>query len=558
MKNLEHEIRDLLNGKEQLDEFRKTKGNDNIISDNALDLASLIPGVGSFASAEATRRSLNKGNYLDAGLSALGMIPGAGTVTNTLKLAVKKGLRNLTGKGVKDNLPNLFKKSPTTVPTKPAKNPLPWEPGGVPAPWIPKPTAPAAPPTTKPAPPAPAPAAPAKVSRRAERVAQRSIIKTVGKKWGRRLGLLGLAGLAGAGLKDLIRNMGVYGGTGDSGGAIQTPGTATQLHHIAAETEYNLPLIEAVEPLNETRKNYNAATKKRKEIENVARPTKNKLTRLKRQMSMSKQGEIQTKIIDESAPGNIGSDIPLHDIYTGMKHTTGTKADFKHDPDTGRIRIFKRGVPERTWSGFFKGEKTPKTPHLDFESEEHAKKAGWKPYDEAFEPLNETRKRFRLENIKKKIIDDEFNIRNEFNNFLIEENIELTEEEYDEAFDILFQYFVQDLNENIGSNLYKGAEKTLRFVGRRVLAPALYASDAYEKYKKGDTSGALTSGAKAVASVTPIGAAASLAHDAYEARKDIADVAKRGYDYARKSLFGKPKSSNQISQNSGLQATSVT
>ena len=172
------------------------------------------------------------------------------------------------------------------------------------------------------------------------------------------------------------------------------------------------------------------------------------------------------------------------------------------------------------------------------------------------------RKRFRMENIKKKIIDDEFNIRNEFNNFLIEENIELTEEEYDEAFDILFQYFVQDLNENIGSNLYKGAKKTLGFVGRRVLAPALYASDAYEKYKKGNTSGALTSGAKAVASVTPIGAAASLAHDAYEARKDIKDIAKRGYNYVRKSLFGKPKPSNQISQNkrkpSGLQKPRVT
>jgi len=168
------------------------------------------------------------------------------------------------------------------------------------------------------------------------------------------------------------------------------------------------------------------------------------------------------------------------------------------------------------------------------------------------------RKRFRMENIKKKIIDDEFNIRNEFNNFLIEENIELTEEEYDEAFDILFQYFVQDLNENIG----KGAKKTLGFVGRRVLAPALYASDAYEKYKKGNTSGALTSGAKAVASVTPIGAAASLAHDAYEARKDIKDIAKRGYNYVRKSLFGKPKPSNQISQNkrkpSGLQKNRVT
>lgn len=159
------------------------------------------------------------------------------------------------------------------------------------------------------------------------------------------------------------------------------------------------------------------------------------------------------------------------------------------------------------------------------------------------------RKRFRLENIKKKIIDDEFNIRNEFNNFLIEENIELTEEEYDEAFDILFHYFVHDLNENIGSTLYKGAKKTLGFVVKRVLPPAFYASDAVEKYKKGDTSGALTSGAKTVASVTPIGAAASLAHDAYEARKDIADVAKRGYNYVRKSLFGKPKPSNKISQN---------
>jgi len=169
------------------------------------------------------------------------------------------------------------------------------------------------------------------------------------------------------------------------------------------------------------------------------------------------------------------------------------------------------------------------------------------------------RKRFRLENIKKKIIDESLNIRHEFNNFLIEENIELTEEEYDEAFDILFQYFVQDLNENTVSNIYKGAKKTLGFVGKKVLAPALYASDAYEKYKKGDTSGALTSGAKAVASATPYGAAASIAHDAYEARKDITDIGKRAYNYVRKSLLGKPKPSNQISQKKrkpiGLQRT---
>ena len=125
------------------------------------------------------------------------------------------------------------------------------------------------------------------------RSARRSDIKLFGRRWAKRLGI---AGLAGAGLLNLIRNMGVYGGTGDSGGAIQTPGTATQLHHIATETEYNLPLIEAVEPLNETRKKYNAGTEERKEIENVARPTKYKLTRLKGQIS--KQGEIKTKIID--------------------------------------------------------------------------------------------------------------------------------------------------------------------------------------------------------------------------------------------------------------------
>jgi len=172
------------------------------------------------------------------------------------------------------------------------------------------------------------------------------------------------------------------------------------------------------------------------------------------------------------------------------------------------------------------------------------------------------RKRFRMENIKKKIIDDEFNIRHEFNNFLIEENIELTEEEYDEAFDILFHYFVQDLNENIDSTLYKGAKKTLKFGVRRVLAPAIYASDAYEKYKKGNTSDALTSGAKAVASVTPIGATVSGVHDIYKNRKYIAGVAKQGYDYVKRRLFGKSKPSNKISQNkrkpSWLQKSRVT
>ena len=55
--------------------------------------------------------------------------------------------------------------------------------------------------------------------------------------------------------------------------------------------------------MNETRKKYNAGTEERKEIENVARTTKDKLTRLQGQMS--KQGEIR-KIIDESAPGNPG------------------------------------------------------------------------------------------------------------------------------------------------------------------------------------------------------------------------------------------------------------
>ena len=63
-----------------------------------------------------------------------------------------------------------------------------------------------------------------------------------------------------------------------------------------------------------------------------------------------------------------------------MKHKTGIEADFEHNPDTGNIRIFKRVVPERSWSGFFKDEKTKTQPYIDFKSEEQAKKAGWKPY----------------------------------------------------------------------------------------------------------------------------------------------------------------------------------
>ena len=99
MKTLEHEIRDVLN-RIQLDERKKSS---KISSDNALNVASLVPGpVGMAASAEIARREAMKGNYSDAALSGLGVIPFFGRVTSGVrvgsKLATKLRKRPKTAK----------------------------------------------------------------------------------------------------------------------------------------------------------------------------------------------------------------------------------------------------------------------------------------------------------------------------------------------------------------------------------------------------------------------------------------------------------------------------
>ena len=364
MKNLEHEIRDLLNSKEQLDEqstasnvargaaealggIPKNKAKELEDMEKA-NIESALKRIPPYLRTEVRKRLEAKNPEIFAKIKK---------EVETQRKAQEKALKTTAGKVA--YVAGLFGTGAAALRAKGAAGlkkspPTPKQ----------KPT-----PTTTPAP----KQKPARVLRRGlgTRSANRSNIKLFGRKWAKRLGI---AGLAGAGLLNLIRNMGVYGGTGDSGGEIQTPGTATQLHHIAAETEYNLPLIEAVEPLNETRKNYNAGTEERKEIENVARPTKNKLDILKRQM---KQGEIKTKIIDESAPGNPGSDVPLHHLYSGMKNKkTGEEYDFVHHEDRS-ITVFD-DPPERTWGGFFRGENPTETKiHKRFKSIEHANEAGW-------------------------------------------------------------------------------------------------------------------------------------------------------------------------------------
>ena len=93
MKTLEHEIRDVLN-RIQLDERKKSskpveKDNSSSTID-ALDAASLVPGpVGMGASALTAGREARKGNYLDAALAGLGVIPGIGRATSAARLGSK-------------------------------------------------------------------------------------------------------------------------------------------------------------------------------------------------------------------------------------------------------------------------------------------------------------------------------------------------------------------------------------------------------------------------------------------------------------------------------------
>ena len=95
MKTLEHEIRDVLN-KIQLDERKKSSKPNSSSTDNALDVTSLVPGpVGMAASGEIARRAFTKGNYSDAALAALGIIPGLGRATSVARVSsrVAKNLR---------------------------------------------------------------------------------------------------------------------------------------------------------------------------------------------------------------------------------------------------------------------------------------------------------------------------------------------------------------------------------------------------------------------------------------------------------------------------------
>ena len=95
MKTLEHEIRDVLN-KIQLDERKKSSKPNSSSTDNALDVTSLVPGpVGMAASGEIARRAFTKGNYSDAALAALGIIPGLGRATSVARVGsrVAKKLR---------------------------------------------------------------------------------------------------------------------------------------------------------------------------------------------------------------------------------------------------------------------------------------------------------------------------------------------------------------------------------------------------------------------------------------------------------------------------------
>jgi hypothetical protein len=63
----------------------------NPTSDFNMDLASMIPVVGAVPSAIQAYRNLERGDYVNAGLDALGVIPGAGLLTKGLKFFGKAG-----------------------------------------------------------------------------------------------------------------------------------------------------------------------------------------------------------------------------------------------------------------------------------------------------------------------------------------------------------------------------------------------------------------------------------------------------------------------------------
>lgn len=67
--------------------FGNTKGNSLDALSNLLTVASLIPGVDTFTNLASIPVDLARGDYFSAGLSAAGMIPFVGEISDSAKLA---------------------------------------------------------------------------------------------------------------------------------------------------------------------------------------------------------------------------------------------------------------------------------------------------------------------------------------------------------------------------------------------------------------------------------------------------------------------------------------
>lgn len=273
MKTLEHEIRDLLERKNESTnknkkDDKKNTTKDDTSSDNidtALDAASLIPGpVGSAASLASAAKSASKGDYTGAALDVAGALPGVGYAAKAAKAGRTVGKTAAKTARKSTKIIDLPKEAPKSTPPirKPDVETI--DPSRIEI--IP----------------------PASSSRRlpdtpkTKRTQDITIPKKDSKppKKGRtppkdknKL-LRRLVGLS------LLKNLlGV--GDGSGGGAISSPGNIEQLHTIGSARAIG----------EETN-----GTEIRKKIENVGRP-KPKLNKLN--TILGKQGSIQTKIVDE-------------------------------------------------------------------------------------------------------------------------------------------------------------------------------------------------------------------------------------------------------------------
>ncbi|MCG8527258.1 MAG: hypothetical protein MI748_12810, partial [Opitutales bacterium] len=104
------------------------KGNTLDTVQTVLDVAGLVPGVGEFADLANALISLGRGNYAEAGLSALAMVPFAGWGATGAKAAMKYGDEALEGAHTVFKTHNdKIIRYETRIPQQNPNNPNPWQ-----------------------------------------------------------------------------------------------------------------------------------------------------------------------------------------------------------------------------------------------------------------------------------------------------------------------------------------------------------------------------------------------------------------------------------------------